>query len=48
MSTTQHPLTEAAAVVPEGRISPADAGIWTDQQRDAWRPIVDTIHTGRA
>jgi 2,4-dienoyl-CoA reductase-like NADH-dependent reductase (Old Yellow Enzyme family) len=25
-------LTEATAVVPEGRISPQDAGIWTDEQ----------------
>lgn len=33
-------LTEAAAVVPEGRISPADAGIWNDQQAEAWAPIV--------
>lgn len=34
-------LTEATAVAPEGRISPEDAGIWNDEQRDAWRPIVD-------
>lgn len=37
-------VAEATAVVPEGRISPRDAGIWTDAQRDAWRPIVDSIH----
>jgi 2,4-dienoyl-CoA reductase-like NADH-dependent reductase (Old Yellow Enzyme family) len=30
--------------VPEGRISPRDAGIWTDEQRDAWAPIVEAIH----
>ncbi|MDO5700973.1 MAG: NADH:flavin oxidoreductase/NADH oxidase [Bowdeniella nasicola] len=34
-------MTEAAAVGPEGRISPTDAGIWTDTQAEAWRPVVD-------
>jgi len=29
-------LTEATAVVPEGRISPHDTGIWDDEQADAW------------
>ena len=38
-------VAEATAVVAEGRISPRDAGIWTDEQRDAWAPIVDDIHT---
>jgi 2,4-dienoyl-CoA reductase-like NADH-dependent reductase (Old Yellow Enzyme family) len=37
-------MTEATAVVPEGRISPEDTGIWNDQQADAWRPIVDFLH----
>ena len=37
-------LTEAAAVVPEGRISPQDAGIWNDEQVVAWRRIVDFLH----
>lgn len=37
-------LTEASAVAPEGRISPQDAGIWNDAQRDAWKPIVDEVH----
>lgn len=32
-------MTEATAVSPEGRISPDDAGIWNDAQRDAWAPI---------
>ncbi len=36
-------FTEATAVSPEGRISPRDTGIWTDEQRDAWRPIVAHI-----
>ncbi|MCU1528878.1 MAG: oxidoreductase [Frondihabitans sp.] len=38
-------ITEATAVVPEGRISPYDLGIWNDEQRDAFRPIVDFVHT---
>ncbi len=38
-------VTEAAAVVPEGRISPQDLGIWNDAQRDAFRPIVDFVHS---
>jgi 2,4-dienoyl-CoA reductase-like NADH-dependent reductase (Old Yellow Enzyme family) len=37
-------VTEATSVTPEGRISPRDAGIWNDEQRDAWAPIVQTIH----
>lgn len=36
-------MTEAAAVLPEGRISPEDAGIWNDAQRDAWTPIARFI-----
>jgi 2,4-dienoyl-CoA reductase-like NADH-dependent reductase (Old Yellow Enzyme family) len=38
-------LTEATAVTAPGRISPRDTGIWNDTQRDAWRPIVDFIHS---
>jgi 2,4-dienoyl-CoA reductase-like NADH-dependent reductase (Old Yellow Enzyme family) len=37
-------MTEATAVSPEGRISPADTGIWNDEQHDAWRRIVDFLH----
>ncbi len=37
-------LTEATAVSPEGRISPADTGIWNDAQRDAWAPVVQFVH----
>lgn len=37
-------IAEAAAVVAEGRISPRDAGIWNDEQRDAWTPIIQAIH----
>jgi len=38
-------ITEATAVTPPGRISPRDTGIWNEAQRDAWRPIVDFIHS---
>lgn len=36
-------MAEATAVVPEGRISPWDTGLWNDQQRDAWQPITAFI-----
>src|SRR3954453_15094367 len=38
-------LTETTAVVPEGRISPQDTGLWNDEQREAWRRIVDFVHS---
>ena len=34
---------EATAVSPEGRISPQDAGIWSDAHTDAYAPIVTFI-----
>jgi 2,4-dienoyl-CoA reductase-like NADH-dependent reductase (Old Yellow Enzyme family) len=37
-------MTEATAVVPEGRISPQDTGIWTGAQAEAWRRIVAFVH----
>lgn len=37
-------LTEAVAVAPEGRITPQDAGIWSDAHAEAWRPVVDFVH----
>lgn len=37
-------VTEATAVVPEGRISPRDAGLWSDEQRDVWAQIVADVH----
>ncbi len=37
-------LTEAAAVSPEGRISPQDAGVWDDAQEAAWTRIVQVVH----
>lgn len=37
-------FTEAAAVTPEGRISPQDLGIWSDGHIEALAKIVTTIH----
>ncbi len=37
-------ITEATAVVPEGRISPADSGLWNDEQEKAWEPILSFSH----
>jgi len=36
-------LTEAAAISPEGRISPQDAGIWDDVQVRAWQRITTFV-----
>ena len=36
-------FTEAAAVTPEGRISPEDAGMWNAAQARAWAPIAAFI-----
>jgi 2,4-dienoyl-CoA reductase-like NADH-dependent reductase (Old Yellow Enzyme family) len=36
-------LTEATAVSPEGRISPDDAGIWNDEQLNAYKKITAFI-----
>lgn len=38
-------MTEMVCVSPEGRISPGCTGIWTDEQRDAWRRVTDFVHT---
>jgi 2,4-dienoyl-CoA reductase-like NADH-dependent reductase (Old Yellow Enzyme family) len=38
-------MAEATAVSPEGRITDRDTGIWTDEQADAWAPIVRFIHS---
>lgn len=37
-------MTEASAVTADGRISPWDAGLWTDQQVEAWARIVSLVH----
>ena len=37
-------MTEATAVLPEGRISPQDLGIWSDDHVEPFRRIVRFIH----
>jgi 2,4-dienoyl-CoA reductase-like NADH-dependent reductase (Old Yellow Enzyme family) len=37
-------MAEATGVTPEGRISPACPGIWTDGQGAAWQRVVDYVH----
>jgi 2,4-dienoyl-CoA reductase-like NADH-dependent reductase (Old Yellow Enzyme family) len=36
-------IVEATAVAPEGRISPADLGLWSDDLGEAFRPLVGFI-----
>ena len=36
-------IVEATGVCPEGRITPFCLGLWSDEQRDALKPIVDFI-----
>ena len=38
-------FTEATAVVPEGRITPEDAGLWQDSQIEPFRQIVEFAHS---
>src|SRR5690606_36809401 len=38
-------IAEATAVVPEGRISAKDLGVWDDAQRDALAPIATFIRS---
>jgi 2,4-dienoyl-CoA reductase-like NADH-dependent reductase (Old Yellow Enzyme family) len=38
-------FTEATAVTDEGRISPADTGIWTDAQAEDWARIVRLLNS---
>ncbi|MGC1107672.1 MAG: bifunctional salicylyl-CoA 5-hydroxylase/oxidoreductase [Candidatus Acidiferrales bacterium] len=37
--------TEMTCVSPDARITPACPGMWNDAQRDAWKRIVDFVHT---
>jgi len=37
--------TEMTCVSPDARISPACPGMWNMQQQEAWRRIVDFVHT---
>lgn len=41
-------VVEATAVTPEGRLSPADLGLWDDAQVAGHRRIVEAIHAGGA
>jgi 2,4-dienoyl-CoA reductase-like NADH-dependent reductase (Old Yellow Enzyme family) len=41
-------IAEASAVSPEGRITPGCAGIWTDDQGEAWRRAVAAIKAAGA
>lgn len=41
-------IAEATAVSPEGRITPGCAGIWTDQQGQAWSKAVKAIKAAGA
>lgn len=38
-------IIEASAVSPEGRLSPEDLGIWTDEQALEFKKIVDLVHS---
>ena len=37
-------IVEASAVSPEGRITPWDTGIWSEEQAAGWRIVNDLIH----
>jgi anthraniloyl-CoA monooxygenase len=37
--------TEMTCVSPEGRITPGCTGLWNEAQRDAWRKIVEFVHS---
>ncbi len=37
-------MTEMTCVSPEGRISPADTGIWNEEQESTWARIVAFVH----
>jgi anthraniloyl-CoA monooxygenase len=36
-------MVEATAVTPEGRITPADAGLWNDAQAEAWAAVARLV-----
>lgn len=37
-------IAEATAVVPEGRITPQDTGLWSDEHTSAWARVVGVVH----
>ncbi|OBZ66280.1 putative NADPH dehydrogenase C23G7.10c [Grifola frondosa] len=38
-------FVDATAVLPEGCITPEDAGLWCDEQVEPWRQIVEFAHS---
>jgi len=38
-------MAEMTCTSPDARITPGCPGLWNDHQRDAWRRIVDFVHT---
>ena len=38
-------FAEMTCVSPDARITPGCPGLWNDRQRDAWKRIVDYVHT---
>lgn len=41
-------MTEATAVLPEGRISPQDTGLWNETQQAGWTRIASFAHSQQA
>lgn len=41
-------MAEATAVLPEGRISPQDTGLWSGAHVDAWRPVAAAVREAGA
>ncbi|MET0534184.1 MAG: bifunctional salicylyl-CoA 5-hydroxylase/oxidoreductase [Steroidobacter sp.] len=41
-------VTEMTCVSPTGRITPGCTGLWNEEQRDAWKRIVDFVHAHSA
>ncbi|MCT9846972.1 bifunctional salicylyl-CoA 5-hydroxylase/oxidoreductase, partial [Leclercia adecarboxylata ATCC 23216 = NBRC 102595] len=38
-------MTEMVCVSAAGRITPGCSGLYTDEQRDSWKEIVDFVHS---
>jgi 2,4-dienoyl-CoA reductase-like NADH-dependent reductase (Old Yellow Enzyme family) len=41
-------IAEATGISPQGRITPGCAGIWTDEQTEAWARVVTAVHNAGA
>ena len=37
-------FTEAQAVLSDGRISPQDVGLWSDEQIEPFSKVIDSVH----